>query len=67
MKYIVKRKDETLDEIVSKNYGSSFGYLELVLKANPFLYTQGVYLKVGLAIELPELKKEAQSRIALWN
>ncbi len=67
MKYIVKRSNETLDEIVYKNYGSSFGYLEQVLKANSFLYTQGYYIKKGLEIELPEIKKERQSRLTLWN
>lgn len=67
MKYIVKRDNEVLDEVVYKNYGSSFGYLELVLQTNMFLYTQGVYLKQGLVIELPEVKKEAQGRVTLWS
>lgn len=74
MQYEVKRVDETLDEIVYRNYGSIFGYIELVLRANTFLYTQGIYLKQGLVIELPEVKKEAQSvkkeaqsRVVLWN
>lgn len=61
MQYTVKRDNETLDEIVYKNYGSSFGYLELVLSANIFLYTQGIYLKQGLIVELSEIKKEAKS------
>lgn len=67
MQYTVKRDNEILDEIVYKHYGSSFGYLELVLNANTFLYMQNVYLKQGLVIELPEIKKEAQSRSTLWN
>lgn len=67
MKYIVKRDNEVLDEVVYKNYGSSFGYLELVLQTNMFLYTQGFYLKQGLVIELPEVKKEAQGRVTLWS
>lgn len=67
MKYVVVRNDETLDEIVFKNYGSSVGYLELVLQANTFLYTQDVYLQIGLTIELPEIKKEPQNRAKLWD
>ncbi len=67
MQYKVKRDNETLDEIVYRNYGSSFGYLELVLQANTFLYMQGIYLKQGLVIELPEIKKEPQDRVRLWN
>lgn len=67
MQYTVKRDNETLDEVVYKNYGSSFGYLELVLNTNTFLFTQGIYLKQGLTIELPEIKKEAQSRATLWS
>ena len=67
MKYTVKRDNEILDEIVYRNYGSSFGYLELVLSANTFLYTENIYLKQGLIIELPEVKKEAQSRVSLWD
>jgi phage tail protein X len=67
MQYIVKRIDETLDEIVYRNYGSSFSYVELVLQTNIFLYEQGIYLKQGLVIELPEVKKEAQGRVTLWS
>ncbi len=67
MKYVVKRANETLDEIVYRNYGSSFGYVELVLQTNIFLYEQGIYLKQGLVIELPEVKKEAQGRVTLWS
>lgn len=67
MKYKVSRDDELLDEIVYRNYGSSYGYLELVLQANTFLYMEGVYLEEGLVIELPEVKKETQSRSTLWT
>lgn len=62
MKYIVKRNDELLDEVVYNYYGESFGFLEQVLLANTFLYTQGVYLKEGSIINLPEVEVKAQAR-----
>jgi phage tail protein X len=67
MLYIVQRENETLDEIVYTAYGSSFGYLELVLNANTFLYNQDIYLTQGLIIDLPDVRKDSQTRVSLWS
>ncbi len=67
MQYTVKREDETLDEIIYNYYGSSLGYLELVLEANVFLYKEDIFLRKGLILELSDIQKEPQDRISLWN
>lgn len=67
MKYKIIRENEPLDEIVYRFYGSSYGYLELVLKNNVFLYKEGAYLTKGLVINLPEEQKEAKARVTLWE
>lgn len=66
MNYIIERQTETLDEIVSRNYGSSFGYLEIVLKANKHLYESPIFLPFGTIIELPDVPKKANERKKLW-
>lgn len=67
MEYKVIRDNETVDQIVYRFYGSSYGYLELVLKNNVFLYKEGIYLTKGLVITLPEEQKEAKARVTLWE
>lgn len=62
MKYIVKRDNEILDEIVFNYYGVSLGYIELVLETNILLYKENIYLRKGLEIELPELEIKPQTR-----
>ena len=65
MQYVVKRANETLDAIVYNYYGESFGYLELVLSANIFLYEQDVFLTEGLIITLPDIELKTQNRVKL--
>lgn len=66
MKYIVKRNNETIDEIVYNHYGKVLGYLEMVLKINICLYMENIYLTQGLTLELPDIKVQAQNRVNLW-
>ncbi|MFL1781410.1 Phage Tail Protein X [Candidatus Hepatincolaceae symbiont of Richtersius coronifer] len=66
MNYVVSLQNKTLDRIVYNHYGSSFGYLELVLQHNNFLYEQEIILPQGLIIYLPEVAKQPQERTKLW-
>jgi phage tail protein X len=65
MKYVVSRNNEILDAIVYNYYGESFGYLEMVLSANTFLYEQEIFLTEGLIITLPEIELKTQNRVKL--
>ena len=67
MQYTCNQND-VLDDICFSVYGTEQMVSE-VLKANPDLANQGVYLPQGLVIELPEIKTEetAVQTIKLWD
>ena len=64
------KDDDMLDQICLKFYGhTNQRIVEQVIEANPMLANQGVILKTGIIINLPNIemvKSETQS-LKLWD
>lgn len=70
-KYISKQGD-VLDAIVHAHYGSTSGFVERVLAANPGLADYGAVLPGGVLITLPDLgamgdEPAVRNTINLWG
>ena len=63
------KDNDTLDAICHSYYGSSSGYVEVVLEANRGLAAHGAVLSAGIIILLPYLPelKPHQSTLRLWD
>jgi len=68
MYYQVYFDGEMLDNICYQQYGSSAGYVEMVLAANPGLAELPEILPQGTEIYLPEIKKTpVKKTVNLWD
>ena len=69
MAVYVTQGTETIDSICFAFYGSSLGYTEVVLDANPDLALEPAILTPGLRITLPDPARvrARQPAIQLWD
>ena len=63
------RDGDMLDAICHAHYGTSRGYTERVLEANPGLADHGPILPAGIVIELPDVAppEPVKTTIRLWD
>ena len=69
MAIYVTTEGDTIDSVCFQFYGSSLGYTEIVLSANPDLAFEPAYLTPGLRLTLPEQPSLQVRRpaIELWS
>ena len=56
--YVVKEEGLTVDLICWLHYGRTEKVTEIVFEANPVLGRCGLFLPLGLTLELPEIEDE---------
>ena len=62
-------QNDTVDAICWRNLGVTNGVVERTLELNPGLVDQGVILKAGTPVQLPEaqITKSAKKMVQLWD